>query len=60
MAQQSLEGQNMAKKDLSSLEPEMLVCTQCGYCRSVCPIFEDLGWDSSVARGRVILAYGML
>ncbi len=52
-------GMNM-KKDLKSLENEMLVCTQCGYCRSVCPIFEDLGWDSSVARGRVILAYGML
>lgn len=50
----------MTKKDLSSLESEMLVCTQCGYCRSVCPIFEDQGWDSSVARGRVILAYGML
>ncbi|UCE37922.1 MAG: (Fe-S)-binding protein [Thermoplasmata archaeon] len=50
----------MTEKDLDSLEKEMLVCTQCGYCRSVCPIFEDLGWDSSVARGRVILAYGML
>ncbi|UCG69427.1 MAG: (Fe-S)-binding protein, partial [Thermoplasmata archaeon] len=48
------------KDKLKSLENEMLVCTQCGYCRSVCPIFEDQGWDSSVARGRVILAYGML
>lgn len=48
------------KKDLKSFESEMLVCTQCGYCKSVCPIFEDLGWDSSAARGRVILAYGML
>jgi Fe-S oxidoreductase len=47
-------------EDLKSLEKEMLVCTQCGYCRSVCPIFEDRGWDSSVARGRVILAYGLL
>lgn len=50
----------MTKKKLEDLEKEMLVCTQCGYCRSVCPVFEDLGWDSSVARGRVILAYGML
>ncbi len=47
-------------KELKDLEKEMLVCTQCGYCRSVCPIFDDLAWDSSVARGRVILAYGML
>lgn len=51
----------MGKKEkLKSLEKEMLVCTQCGYCRSVCPVFEDLGWDSSVARGRVILSYGIL
>ncbi len=50
----------MTEKDLESLEKEMLVCTQCGFCRSVCPIFEDFGWESSVARGKVILAYGML
>jgi Fe-S oxidoreductase len=50
----------MSKKNLESLEKEMLVCTQCGYCRSVCPIFEDMSWESKVARGKVILAYGML
>lgn len=38
---------------------ELITCTQCGYCKEVCPVFEDLGWDSSSARGRVALAYGL-
>jgi len=36
------------------------VCTMCGFCKSVCPSFKASGWDSSVARGRVILSYGLL
>ncbi|MEW5748416.1 MAG: (Fe-S)-binding protein [Candidatus Thermoplasmatota archaeon] len=41
------------------LEKEMLTCTLCGFCKSVCPYFEDNQWDPSVARGKVILAYGL-
>ncbi len=41
------------------LEKEMLTCTFCGFCKSVCPYFEDDQWDPSVARGKVILAYGL-
>jgi len=41
------------------LEKEMLTCTNCGFCKSVCPYFEDNQWDPSVARGKVILAYGL-
>lgn len=41
------------------LEKEMLTCTLCGFCKSVCPCFEDNQWDPSVARGKVILAYGL-
>jgi len=37
----------------------MVTCTQCGYCKEVCPVFEDLGWDSAVARGKMALAYGL-
>ncbi|NLK26246.1 MAG: (Fe-S)-binding protein [Euryarchaeota archaeon] len=43
----------IAKKD-------MMTCTMCGFCKSVCPVFEGVGWDSGVARGRIILAYGLL
>lgn len=30
-------------------------CARCGACRSVCPIFEELGWESSTARGRILV-----
>jgi len=44
---------------LKKYEKEMLTCTLCGFCKSVCPYFEDNQWDPSVARGKVILAYGL-
>jgi len=47
-------------KNLIDVQRAMMVCTYCGFCKSVCPVFEDLGWDSSVARGKVILSYGLL
>ncbi|MDR0522929.1 MAG: nickel-dependent lactate racemase [Candidatus Methanoplasma sp.] len=35
-------------------------CTMCGFCKSVCPSFKAIGWDSALSRGRVALAYGLL
>ena len=39
---------------------EMITCTQCGYCKGVCPAYKSLGWDSGAARGKVLLSYGVL
>ncbi len=36
------------------------VCTMCGFCKSVCPSFKAIGWDSALSRGRIILSYGLL
>ncbi len=47
-------------KNLEEVKKEMMTCTMCGFCKSVCPAFEDIGWDIGVARGRVILAYGLM
>ena len=47
-------------KHLKDARKAMMTCTYCGFCKSVCPIYEDVGWDSAVARGRIILAYGLL
>lgn len=47
-------------KNLRDVKKEMMTCTMCGFCKSVCPTFEDIGWDIGVARGRIILAYGLL
>ncbi len=32
------------------------VCVRCGTCRSVCPAFEVLGWESRSSRGRIMVA----
>lgn len=47
-------------KNLEEIKKEMMTCTMCGFCKSVCPAFEDIGWDPGVARGRVILSYGLM
>lgn len=35
-------------------------CRSCGTCRSVCPIFAELGRESAVARGKVALIRSVL
>jgi glycolate oxidase iron-sulfur subunit len=35
-------------------------CRSCGTCRSVCPVFAELGVESSVARGKVALIRSVL
>ncbi|MDD2639010.1 MAG: (Fe-S)-binding protein [Methanothrix sp.] len=34
----------------------MELCVRCGTCRSVCPVFEVLGWESRNSRGRIMVA----
>jgi Fe-S oxidoreductase len=45
---------------LNEWEEELNICIRCGYCFEGCPIFKDGGWELDGARGKVILAYGML
>jgi Fe-S oxidoreductase len=47
-------------KELEAVKRELMTCTYCGFCKSVCPSFQENTWDPSVARGRMILAYGLL
>lgn len=35
---------------------EALICAQCGYCRSVCPVFDVLGWETTAPRGKIAVA----
>lgn len=28
-------------------------CLQCGYCRGVCPVYKQMGWESASPRGKV-------
>jgi Fe-S oxidoreductase len=38
------------------LMDEALICAYCGYCRSVCPTYVGVGWESCSPRGRIQLA----
>jgi Fe-S oxidoreductase len=35
---------------------DIIKCTRCGRCRALCPINEEFGWESTGARGRMLLA----
>jgi len=50
-----IEGNNLKEQ-----KKEMMTCTMCGFCKSVCPAYEGTGWDPGVARGRMLLSYGLL
>jgi len=41
------------------LEKEMMTCTYCGFCKSVCPVFDTSNWEGVGPRGKIILAYGL-
>jgi len=32
------------------------VCGRCGSCRSVCPVYQEIKWESSSPRGKIALA----
>lgn len=34
-------------------------CVRCGTCRSVCPVFEEVGWESANTRGRILAMKGL-
>jgi heterodisulfide reductase subunit D len=32
---------------------DVYACLQCGYCRSICPVYKETGWESLTPRGKV-------
>jgi Fe-S oxidoreductase len=39
--------------DIKGITQDMYSCLQCGYCTSICPMFEQLGWESASPRGKI-------
>ncbi len=37
----------------TGLAAETAICAYCGYCRAVCPTYEQVGWESCSPRGRI-------
>lgn len=47
-------------KNLKEWQNELNICIRCAYCFEGCPVFKVLGWEADTARGKTILAYGLL
>lgn len=47
-------------EELEGWESELNACTYCAFCKSVCPVFKDVGWDSVSPKGQNIIAYNLL
>jgi len=45
-----------SKSLYSTLEKEALICARCGYCRSDCPVYRVVGWESAAPRGKISMA----
>jgi glycolate oxidase iron-sulfur subunit len=54
---------SVMKKLLSlirQLEDQLCICTRCGMCQAVCPLFAETGRETDVARGKLALLDGLL
>ena len=38
---------------IEGIEDDLLSCLQCGYCLSVCPMYNQIGWESAAPRGKI-------
>ena len=45
---------------MRDLEDQLVVCMKCGMCQSVCPVFDQTGRESDVARGKLALLSGLM
>jgi Fe-S oxidoreductase len=43
-----------------NLEEELYSCAQCGYCVDICPIYEEIPWESASPRGKLYWIKGIL
>ncbi len=39
-----------------NLVDESLICGRCGNCRSDCPVYQEIGWESASPRAKISLA----
>jgi len=48
--------EKLVVKPFTGLEKEALICGRCGYCRSACPVYNVVGWESAAPRGKIAMA----
>ncbi|HID63193.1 MAG TPA: FAD-binding protein, partial [Anaerolineae bacterium] len=47
---------SLCRDSYAGLETETLICGRCGFCRGVCPVYEEIGWESAAPRGKIAFA----
>lgn len=46
--------------NIKNWEEALMRCIRCAYCFERCPVFEELGWEVDGARGKLVIAYGLM
>ncbi len=46
-------------KNIDLIKNALSSCTMCGFCKSVCPSFKAINWDTDLSRGRIVMTYGL-
>lgn len=46
-------------ENLKKHEEEIIRCIRCGFCKAVCPISKELGWESSTPRGKMMIGLAL-
>ncbi len=57
MSEKSME---TLSKLIQKLQAQLSVCTRCGVCQGVCPLYERTQQEADVARGKLALIHGLM
>lgn len=55
-----ITGKECGKQSFEVDRRSVYKCVQCGTCRSVCPVFDVVGWESANTRGRMLIIKSLL
>ena len=43
----------MSEINKRGFEEELYTCAHCGYCQDICPIYDEIPWESASPRGKI-------